>query len=78
MKAAAGRELIGVFGERIMIDIFTGLLGVIAISALLGTTIKILLRPPKVWDEYDDDYEEIESTVNYRELRQRNPHIWMD
>lgn len=61
-----------------MIDIFTGLLGVIAASALLGTTIKILLRPPKVWDEYYDEYEELKESVNYKELREQNPHIWMD
>jgi hypothetical protein len=61
-----------------MIDIFTGLLGIIAVSALFGTTIKILLKPPKVWDEYDDEYEELEQPVNYKELREQNPHIWMD
>ena len=61
-----------------MIDIFTGLLGIIAVSALFGTTIKILLKPPKVWDEYDDEYEEIEGAVDYKELREQNPHIWMD
>lgn len=61
-----------------MIDIFTALLGIIAVSALLGTTVKILLRQPKVWDEYDDDYEEIDGTVNYKELREQNPHIWID
>jgi hypothetical protein len=61
-----------------MVDIFTSLLGVIVVSSLFGTTIKILLRPPKVWDEFDDDYEEIEDAVNYKELREQNPHIWMD
>jgi len=60
-----------------MINIFTGLLGIIAVSALFGTTIKILLRPPKVWDEFDD-FEEINESVNYKELREKNPHIWMD
>ena len=61
-----------------MIDIFTGLLGVIAVSALFGTTIKILLKPPKVWDEYDDEYEELDPSINYKELKEQNPHIWMD
>jgi hypothetical protein len=61
-----------------MINIFTGLLGVIAVCTLLGTAFRILLAPPKVWDEYYHECKEIEQPVNYKELREQNPHIWMD
>jgi hypothetical protein len=55
-------------------DIFTVLLGGGAVCALA----RVLLNPPRVWDEDDCALEEIEAPVNYSELRKQKPHIWMD
>jgi hypothetical protein len=38
----------------------------------------MLLAPPKVWDDDDFVFEEIEASVNYNELRKHNSHIWID
>ena len=61
-----------------MFDIFTGLIGIGSLCALLGTITRILLTPPKVWDDDDRTLEEIEAAVDYKELRKENPHIWLD
>jgi hypothetical protein len=65
-------------GEKIMVDIFTLLLGIVSICVLAGAVTKIMLRPPKVWDEEDWMSVEIEEGNDYKELRKNNPHIWMD
>lgn len=65
-------------GERIVFDIFTTLLGIGVVCALLGTITRMLLTTPKVWDEDDYEFEEMETSVCYKELRKQNPHIWMD
>ena len=61
-----------------MVDIFTAVLSVSVVCALFGTFIKMLLIPQKVWDEDYNEYEQIDPSINYKELRQENPHIWMD
>ena len=61
-----------------MVDIFTALLGIISICALGGAVFKVLSTPPKIWDDEDCQFEEIESSVDYKELRGERPHIWMD
>ena len=65
-------------GETIVLNIFTTVLGVGIVCALLGTITKMFLAPPKVWDDNDFEFEEIEASVNYNELRKQNPHIWID
>ncbi len=57
-----------------MLDIFTALIGVGAICAIA----RMLIKPRKVWDEYDWAVEEMEVPVDYNELRKQKPHIWMD
>jgi hypothetical protein len=61
-----------------VIDIFTALIGVGSICALTGAVIKILLAPPKVWDEDDYYPDQGEQSLDYNELRKQNLHIWMD
>ncbi len=61
-----------------MSNIFTAVLGVGVVCALLRTITRMLLSPPKVWDDDDFVFEEIEASVNYNELRKQNPHIWID
>ena len=66
-------------GERIVVDIFTALIGVGSVCALTGAVLKIFLRPPKVWEEEDDGLSnEMEVVIDYDELRKQNPHIWMN
>jgi hypothetical protein len=65
-------------GETIVSNIFTAVLGVGVVCALLSTITRMLLSPPKVWDDDDFVFEEIEASVNYNELRNYNPHIWID
>jgi len=65
-------------GETIVFDIFSTLLGIGAVCALLGTITKMFLAPPNVWDDDNFEFEEIEASVNYNELRKQNPHIWID
>jgi hypothetical protein len=60
-----------------MVDIFTLLLGIITICALAGAVTKIMLSPPKVWDEEDWTPVEIEGGDD-EEIRKNKPHIWMD
>lgn len=61
-----------------MVDIFTLLLGIILICSLAGAAAKIMLRPPKVWDEEDWIPFEIEDGSDYEETGKNKPHIWMD
>jgi hypothetical protein len=65
-------------GETIVFDIFSALLGVGAVCALLVTITRVLLTAPKVWDEDEYRPEEIKASVDYSELRKQNPHIWID
>ena len=63
--------------EKIVVDVFTALLGVFSICALAGAILKIFTKRPKAWD--DDWFSgEIETPENYNELRKENPHIWLD
>jgi hypothetical protein len=59
-------------------DVFTALLAIGSTCALLGTVCKVLLAPPKVWDEDKFSMEELEAAPDYNELRKKNPHIWID
>ncbi len=61
-----------------MVDIFTALLGIVSVCALFGAVTKIILRPPKVWEEEDWMCEELEDHFDYNEIRKGNPHIWME
>ncbi len=62
-----------------MVDIFTALLGIVSVCALFGAVTKIILRPPKVWEEEEDWMcEELEDHSDYNEIRKVNPHIWME
>ncbi len=61
-----------------MSNIFTAVLGVGVVCALLSTITRMLLAPPKVWDEVDCTLEEIEAAPDYNELRKQKPHIWLD
>ncbi len=62
-----------------MFDIFSALLGIGAVCTLLGTITKMLLTAPKVWDEDNYTFKEIEEApVDYNELRKQDPHIWID
>jgi hypothetical protein len=64
--------------EKIMVDIFTLLLGIILICSLAGAAAKIMLAPPKVWDEEDWMPFELEDANDYEETGKNKPHIWMD
>jgi len=59
-------------------DIFTALIGIGSLCALLGTICKVLLAPPKVWNEDEYSMEELEAAPDYNELRKENPHIWIN
>jgi hypothetical protein len=61
-----------------MIDVFTLLLGFVSIFVLAGAVIKIMLGPPKVWDEEEWISVEIEEEDDYKEIRENKPHLWMD
>ncbi len=65
-------------GGKIVIDIFTALFAVVSICALFGVVTRIILTPPKVWDEDNRMPGEIEELSDYAEIRKANPHIWMD
>lgn len=60
-----------------MVDIFTLLLAILSICALAGAATKIMLTPPKVWDEEDWIPLEIEEGDD-DEIWKNKPHIWMD
>jgi hypothetical protein len=59
-----------------VVDIFTALLGIVSVCALFGAITKIILRPPKVWEDWM--CEELEDHFDYNEIRKVNPHIWME
>ncbi len=61
-----------------MVDIFAASLGIISVFTLLGAVTRIILRPPKIWDQEDWVSGEIEGISDYDELRKENPHVWMD
>jgi hypothetical protein len=65
-------------GEKVVVDIFTTLLGIISVCALFGAVTEVILRPAKVWYEEDWTYEEIEEFSDYNEIRKANLHIWID
>jgi hypothetical protein len=60
-----------------MVNIFSLLLGVIAVFVVVGAITKTMRAPPKVWDPDDWAPEELEEN-NYDEMRKENPHIWID
>jgi hypothetical protein len=64
--------------EKIMVDVFTLLLAILSICALAGVAAKIMLTPPKVWDEEDWIPFEIEDESDYEETDKNKPHVWMD
>jgi len=79
MRSRTGRGLVNErIGEKIMVDILTLLLGIVSICVLAGAVTKIILRPPKVWDEEDWMSVEIEEGNDYKEIRKNKLHIWMD
>lgn len=61
-----------------MVDIFSLLLGIFSIGFLAGAVTKIMLRPPKVWDEEEWMSVEIEDGSDFDEIRKNKPHIWLD
>jgi len=60
-----------------VVDIFSLLLGTVAVFVVVGAITKTLLAPPKVWIEDDWVPEELEEN-NYDEMRKENLHIWID
>ncbi len=56
-------------GERIVVDIFTVLLGIVSVCALFGAVTKIILRPPKVWEEEDWMCEKLEDFSDFVVIR---------
>lgn len=64
-------------GEKLVVDIFSIVLGIIAIFAV-GAVAKMMLAPPKVWNEDDWLPEKLEENNDYEEMRKGNPHIWLD
>ena len=65
-------------GETIVIDIFSALLGIASVCVMFRAVTKVILRPPKVWDEEEVwIHEEIEELSDYNEIRKQNPHIWI-
>ncbi len=79
MRRRAGSDLADKgTGEKIMVDIFTLLLAIVSICALAGVVTKIMLTPPKVWDEEDWIPFEIEDGGNYEDAGKNKSHIWMD
>jgi hypothetical protein len=61
-----------------VIDIFSLLLGIIAVFVVVGVITKTMLAPPKVWDPDDWAPEELEESNDYDEMRKENSHIWID
>ena len=60
-----------------MIDIFAALFGIASLCVMFRAIINTIFRPPKVWNE-DWAYEEIEELADYNEIRNQNPHIWIE
>jgi hypothetical protein len=66
-------------GETIVIDIFSALLGITSLYVMFRAVAKIILSQPKVWDEGEHwIQEEIEELSDFNEIRNQNPHIWME
>ncbi len=61
-----------------MVDIFSLLLGTVAVFVVVGAITKTVLAQPKVWDPDDWAPEELEENNDYDEMRKENPHIWID
>ncbi len=61
-----------------MIDIFSLLLGIIAVFVVGGAITKMMFAPPKVWDSDAWAPEELEENNDYDEMRKENPHIWIN
>ncbi len=61
-----------------MVDIFSLLLGIVAVFVVVGAITKNTLAPPKVWDPDDWAPEELEENNDYDEMRKENSHIWID
>jgi hypothetical protein len=65
-------------GETIVIDIFSALLGIASIFVMFRAVTKVIIRPPKVWDEEEVwTNDEMEELSDYNEIRKQNPHIWI-
>ncbi len=61
-----------------MIDIFSALLGIASIFVMFRAVTKVIIRPPKVWDEEEVwTNDEMEELSDYNEIRKQNPHIWI-
>ncbi len=60
-----------------MVDIFSLLLGTVAVFVVVGAITNTVLAQPKVWDPDDWTSEELEEN-NYDEMRKENLHIWID
>ena len=60
-----------------MVDIFSLLLGTVAVFVVVGAITKTVLAQPKVWDPDDWAPEELEENNDYDEMRKENPHIWI-
>lgn len=61
-----------------MVDIFSLLLGTVAVFVVVGAITKTILAQPKVWDPDDWAPEELEDNNDYDEMRKENSHIWID
>ncbi len=61
-----------------MVDIFSLLLGTVAVFVVVGAITKTILAQPKVWDPDDWAPEELEENNDYDEMRKENPHIWIN
>ncbi len=61
-----------------MVDIFSLLLGTVAVFVVVGAITKTILAQPKVWDPDDWAPEELEENNDYDEMRKENSHIWID
>ncbi len=68
-------------GERkVVVDIFSLLLGTVAVFVVAGAITNTVLAQPKVGDIDDWVPEELEGLEenNYDEMRKENSHIWID
>jgi len=61
-----------------VIDIFSLLLGIIAVFVVVGAITKTMSAPPKVWDPSEWILEEMEESNDYDEMRKENSHIWIN
>ncbi len=61
-----------------MVDIFSLLLGTVAVFVVVGAITKTILAQPKVGDPDDWAPEELEENNDYDEMRKENPHIWIN